>query len=32
MQTQFVEFADETHVSVTPAMITRAMWFLYKNK
>jgi predicted alpha/beta superfamily hydrolase len=32
MQTQFVEFADETHVSVTPAMTTRAMWFLYKKK
>lgn len=32
MKSQFVEFADETHVSVTPAMITRAMWFLYKKQ
>lgn len=32
MKTQFVEFADETHVSVTPAMITRAMWYLYKKQ
>jgi hypothetical protein len=32
IQSQYVEFADETHVSVTPAMTTRAMWFLYKKK
>jgi len=31
IQTKFVEFADETHVSVIPAMLTKCMGFLYKK-
>ena len=31
IQTKFVEFADETHVSVIPAMLTKCMRFLYKK-
>jgi len=31
IETKFVEFADETHASVMPAMLSRCMWYLYKN-
>lgn len=31
IQTKFIEFADETHGSVMPAMISSCMWYLYKK-
>lgn len=31
IETKFVEFSDETHVSVIPAMLNRCMWYLYKK-
>ena len=31
IQTKFIEFPDETHVSVMPAMISSSMWYLYKK-
>jgi len=32
IETKFVEFSDETHLSVLPAMLSRCMWYLYKKK
>jgi len=31
IETKFVEFADETHGSVMPAMLSSCMWYLYKK-
>lgn len=31
IETKFVEFADETHGSVMPAMLSTCMWYLYKK-
>ena len=31
IETKFVEFSDETHLSVLPAMLSRCMWYLYKK-
>lgn len=32
IETKFIEFSDETHVSVVPAMLSSCMWYLYKRK
>jgi predicted alpha/beta superfamily hydrolase len=32
IETKFVEFVDETHGSVMPAMLSSCMWYLYKRK
>lgn len=32
IESTFVEFSDETHASVTSAMLSRAMFYLYKRK